>query len=106
MFNHLIDYLYWKQYSKDVKSEDFIKEERDMIFADLEGNEDFKNLLRSIISGDKNRYFRVSDDKSRNIIRGEYLRTLWFLKEITKTSEPKVGKKSNTKMRSICCKCW
>ena len=77
MIKRVIQNLFWRWYEHDLSSEDFDPEEREKFFEDLKGNEDLRNLLKAILRGDKDRYFRVSNDVSRNIIRGEYIRTLY-----------------------------
>ena len=82
MIKRFIYWLFFKFYEADIKAEDFDDEEKEGIFLEIALNDKFPELLKAMLKGDKTRYFRANDDKSRNVIRGEYLRTLYLYKKI------------------------
>ncbi|RLF88999.1 hypothetical protein DRN43_04650 [Thermococci archaeon] len=102
----IVEKLFWKYYEEDIEPAVRMgKIDSDIIFGSLlKDNEDLKNLLRSMLKGDKDNYFRAGDEKTRLKIKGAYLRTLYFLRKMERlsVSEPsyflgkvreKVGKK-------------
>lgn len=86
MIKKLINWLFWKFYEADIKAEDFDNEEIEAVFLEIAMNDKFPELLKAMLKGDKTRHFRASDDKTRNIIKGEYLRTLFFYKKVKPTN--------------------
>ncbi len=90
MIKKLIYYLFWKIYEANVKAEDFDNEETDGIFLEISMNDKFPGLLKSMLKGDKTRYFRATNDEARNLIKGEYLRTLFLYKKINPVNKKKL----------------
>ena len=82
MIKEFIEKLFWRYHEIDLTSYGFTKEEADIIFKDLSENEDLINLLKSIAKNDKERYFRASKDKTRDTIKGQYIRILYLIRKI------------------------
>ena len=98
MFFKIIESIFYRHYEPKVKkTEDFPPDEESLVLGDLGENEDFKSLLRFYTKRDKNRYFGAGDERTRNVIRGQYIRTLYILKGIIRNSPDKKaeGEKKN-----------
>lgn len=80
-----------------MRTEDFTPEEKDLLLSEAGKIEKLPELFRSILRGDKDRYFRVGDERSRNIIKGEFIRTLYFLRKFNPKPKIKVGKQDKKK---------
>lgn len=99
MIKKLINYLFWKIYEADIKAEDFDNEEIEGTFLEISMNDKFPELLKAILKGDKTRYFKATDDRSRDIIRGEYLRALYFYRKIKPIGKKKKSERSVEKYK-------
>jgi len=96
MFKEFIEKLFWKYHEIDLTSTGFTKEEIDSIFGELSENEDYINLLKGIARNDKERHFRATKDKTRDVIKGQYMRTLYLIRKILLSKQVKeLDKKTN-----------
>ena len=95
MFKRLIDYLFFRNYTPET-DEDFDKDERDLLLEEMGKVEKSVALYSSIVRGDVNRYFRATDDKTRNTIKGEMIRTLYLMRKMYQ--KPKVEESKTTKI--------
>lgn len=82
MIKNFIEKLFWRFHEIDLTSPGFTKEEIDLIFKDLSESEDLVNLLKGIARNDKERHFRATKDKTRNVIKGQYIRTLYLIRKM------------------------
>lgn len=81
MFNKLIEWLFWKNYKSNLNVESFTDKETERIIKDMGMVEDAKELFKTMMAGDKIRYFYARIEKQERI-KGEYFRTLYLLKSM------------------------
>ncbi len=98
MIKEFIEKLFWRYHEIDLKSTGFTKEEIELIFKDLSENEDIINLFKGIARNDKERHFRATKDKTRDTIKGQYIRTLYFIR---KMMSPKQVEDSKSKPKGF-----
>jgi len=95
MLKKLIEKLYFKFHDKDVDAAEFSKQEKDRILDELSlSAEDFRDLLKAIMKGDKKRYFIARNDEERHAIKGEYRRTLYIYKSLEQKKRVAIPVKS------------
>lgn len=75
----------------ELSGKDFEDFEEDAIYKTLSADEDWEKLLRFYIFRDKERYFKAPDDRTRNIIRGQIIRTYYIIRKIRENKKQKVG---------------
>lgn len=81
--------LFWKFHKPDWDTSIFPMEVSDVLFIELRKVEHLPEFLRTLLKADRIRYFNAPDDKSRDIIKGEYIRTMYLLKSLKSEDESK-----------------
>ena len=95
MIKRLIAFIFWWYYESEVSADTCSKEERESIYALLASDPDIAKFLRAVAHGDKTRYFHAKTQAERNKIKGEYIRTMFLVKQIDshkKVIDKAVGK--------------
>lgn len=82
MIKKLITRLFWKLHKPDWDTTLFPMESANAIFDELKAVEKLPEFLKTLLKADRIRYFSAPDDKSRDIIKGEYIRTMYLLKSL------------------------
>ena len=94
MLRRWIEKRFWERWSDDLVNLDmFTKEESDAIFTEVM-SEDLILLLKSIARSDKSRYFNASSNEQRDVIRGEFLRTIMLIKRLEKLRDKEKSAKA------------
>ncbi len=84
MLRRWIEKKFWEYWSDDLVNLDmFTKEEADQVLRDVM-SEDLILLLKSEARSYKSRYFNASDNSQRDVIRGEFLKTIQLIKRLEK----------------------
>ena len=81
----------WFKKEPSLKGDNLDELEEEVVLKSLDP--DFTELLKSYVRKDKENYFTARDERTRLIIRGEYLRTLFLLKKIERLRTPKAEAK-------------
>ena len=81
IIKRLIEYLYFRYVLPDIAGEYMDGEQINAIFAKYSGENDLRNLLRSLAREDKNRYFDAQASQ-QPIIKGEYNRTVLLYRRL------------------------
>lgn len=68
-----------------------------LLFDSLKTNRDFFEYLKAMQAKDVIRYFNSPDETNRSLVRGAFLRTLYFYK-LMRNVKPKEKKKVDTKI--------
>lgn len=92
-----IENLFWEHYENDLVLErGFNREKEKEVWERLSQDEDLIELLKALMSGDRTRYFKASSEEQRISVKGAYLRTAYFLRELRSHSEKKGTKESRS----------
>lgn len=100
MFKKLITTLFWKYCTPKDEEVRLMDDQVEAMFKSLGGETDLISFLKALLKMDKSRYFGAIDDKSRYIIKGEYLRTLYLLRQV-QPKEAKESKKTKPKVEAV-----
>ena len=96
MLRNWIEKKFWEYWSDDLVNLDmFTKEESDKILQDTM-SEDLILLYKSMARSDKSRYFNAPDNNQRNVIRGEFLRTVMLIKRLERARSAEKAAKSDS----------
>lgn len=88
---------FWGNYQEELDISSMDALDREVRFKDLGESKDILDLLKSIAKGDKTRYFNAPSEEKRLRIKGEYLRTIYLIrqaeasiKEVKDSEEPPI----------------
>jgi hypothetical protein len=76
-----------KRFIGDINATELKDFQIETVLSDMSKVPNIEDFLKSTMKADKNRFFNASDDKSRDMVRGAYSRTLWLLKSIVKMNK-------------------
>lgn len=85
--DELCELLAKRMFDEDSSLE---KEQEEKLFESLKHIEGLQAYLQDTANRDIRRYFGASDDKERNLTRGAFARTVYFLSRIRQAGEDKL----------------
>ena len=93
MIRKFIEKLFWKYHQEDLKDVSFEEGKFDEIMNTFRGNEDCIEMIKILARTDKENVFRaIGNDKLQILLKGQYVRTLFLLRQARKKKEEaKVG---------------
>lgn len=88
------------RFEEDLSVDELTKEQFQLILKDMAGIENIDNYYLTSLKKDRVRYFNATKE-TQEVIRGGFLRTLWYLNSIRKSRETaRVSSGKNTEFNS------